>query len=288
MRTSWRWLARVIREPDLVRKLEAGRTGAMACVSCNMCLAHDGFDPLRLLAHQPLAASPCISASTTGTNPASRTMNPPGRGGSSILLGGRRRDHPRRVLPSCRRQGGMDLNIKGLDDNVGRRLREQAEAAGLSVQQYLRTELTRIASRLSPTEFSRGRRPMNRDAFLAIRRRLRELDNSERRLRRGRHARRVEGVAPPNVEFLALDWSAVTVGRFLAAHYEGRVHKIRVEIGLVLSTIREWFPCQTHRGGCPGPRRVGCDRHPGFVVRVGPVRALGVALVHRVQRGGQQ
>ena len=36
-----------IREPDLVRKLAAGRTGAMACVSCNMCLAHDGFDPLR-------------------------------------------------------------------------------------------------------------------------------------------------------------------------------------------------------------------------------------------------
>lgn len=36
-----------IREPDLVRKLETGRTGAMACVSCNMCLAHDGFDPLR-------------------------------------------------------------------------------------------------------------------------------------------------------------------------------------------------------------------------------------------------
>ena len=36
-----------IREPDLVRKLEAGRTGGVACVSCNMCLAHDGFDPLR-------------------------------------------------------------------------------------------------------------------------------------------------------------------------------------------------------------------------------------------------
>jgi len=33
---------------------------------------------------------------------------------------------------------GMDLDIQGLDDNVGRRLREQAEAAGLSVQQYVR------------------------------------------------------------------------------------------------------------------------------------------------------
>lgn len=35
-----------IREPDLVRKLEAGRTGGVECVSCNMCLAHDGWDPL--------------------------------------------------------------------------------------------------------------------------------------------------------------------------------------------------------------------------------------------------
>ena len=36
-----------IREPHLVRELEAGRKGGVACVSCNMCLAHDGFDPLR-------------------------------------------------------------------------------------------------------------------------------------------------------------------------------------------------------------------------------------------------
>ena len=70
----------------------------------------------------------------------------------------------------------MDLNIKGLDDNVGRRLREQAVAAGLSVQQYLRDELTRIASRLSPAEFARGREPMSRDDFLAIRQRLRDID----------------------------------------------------------------------------------------------------------------
>ena len=36
----------------------------------------------------------------------------------------------------------MDLNIKDLDDAVGQRLREQASAAGMSVQQYLRNELT--------------------------------------------------------------------------------------------------------------------------------------------------
>ena len=36
-----------IREPDLVRKLEAGRTGVVACVSCNMCLMHEDVHGLR-------------------------------------------------------------------------------------------------------------------------------------------------------------------------------------------------------------------------------------------------
>ena len=67
----------------------------------------------------------------------------------------------------------MDLNIKGLDDDVGRRLREQARAAGLSVQQYVRDHLTRIASRRSPAEVARGAEPMTRTEFEAIRRRLR-------------------------------------------------------------------------------------------------------------------
>lgn len=52
----------------------------------------------------------------------------------------------------------------------------------------------------------------------------------------------IEGLAPPNVEFLALDWCAVTVGRFLAARYEGRPDRLRVEIGLALATVTEWFP----------------------------------------------
>ena len=70
----------------------------------------------------------------------------------------------------------MDLNIKGLDDSVGRRLREQAAAAGLSMQQYLRDQLTRIASRRSPAEVARGAEPMTRAEFEAIRRRLRGID----------------------------------------------------------------------------------------------------------------
>ena len=65
---------------------------------------------------------------------------------------------------------------------MGERLREQAEAAGLSVQQYLRGELTRIASRRSPAEFARGRGPMSRAEFESIRRQLRDIDAAERRL----------------------------------------------------------------------------------------------------------
>ena len=70
----------------------------------------------------------------------------------------------------------MDLNLKDLDDAVGQRLREQATAAGLSVQQYLRNELTRIAARKSPAEFVAGSEPMNRSEFEAIRERLRSID----------------------------------------------------------------------------------------------------------------
>ena len=73
---------------------------------------------------------------------------------------------------------GMDLNIKGLDDAVGRRLREQAAAAGLSVQQYVRDRLTAIASRPSPAEFIRDVKPMTRSEFEAIRQRLRNADDS--------------------------------------------------------------------------------------------------------------
>lgn len=70
----------------------------------------------------------------------------------------------------------MDLNIKDLDDAVGKRLREQAVAAGLSVQQYLRNELTRIAARRSPAELATGREPMSRADFERVRKRLREID----------------------------------------------------------------------------------------------------------------
>jgi 2,4-dienoyl-CoA reductase-like NADH-dependent reductase (Old Yellow Enzyme family) len=46
-----------IREPDLANKLIEGRTGMVECVSCNMCLAHDGFDPLRCWRTSPAAVA---------------------------------------------------------------------------------------------------------------------------------------------------------------------------------------------------------------------------------------
>jgi 2,4-dienoyl-CoA reductase-like NADH-dependent reductase (Old Yellow Enzyme family) len=36
-----------VREPDFPNTLKAGRTGRVDCVSCNICLMHDGFDPLQ-------------------------------------------------------------------------------------------------------------------------------------------------------------------------------------------------------------------------------------------------
>ena len=52
----------------------------------------------------------------------------------------------------------------------------------------------------------------------------------------------LEGADPPTAEILALDWSALTVGRFLAARHEGRPDAIEVETGLALLNVDEWFP----------------------------------------------
>ena len=55
----------------------------------------------------------------------------------------------------------------------------------------------------------------------------------------------LDGVAPDGAEILALDWTAMTVGRFLAAHYEGNPTRTRVELGVVLACVHEWFPVRT-------------------------------------------
>jgi hypothetical protein len=55
----------------------------------------------------------------------------------------------------------------------------------------------------------------------------------------------LEGTVPADVEVLALDWTAVTVGRFLAARHEGNSARTRVELGLALAAVDEWFPVRT-------------------------------------------
>ena len=55
----------------------------------------------------------------------------------------------------------------------------------------------------------------------------------------------LEGSAPTNVEVLALDWTAITTGRFLAARHEGRPDRTRLEVGVALQAVHEWFPVRT-------------------------------------------
>jgi hypothetical protein len=55
----------------------------------------------------------------------------------------------------------------------------------------------------------------------------------------------LSGTVPDDSEFLALDWSAMTVGRFVAVRHEGNPERIQVEIGLALSAVHEWFPVRT-------------------------------------------
>lgn len=58
-------------------------------------------------------------------------------------------------------------------------------------------------------------------------------------------AGRLEGTAPDNTEFLALDWTSVTVGRFLAARDYGCAAAVEAEIGIALSIVDEWFPVRS-------------------------------------------
>lgn len=55
----------------------------------------------------------------------------------------------------------------------------------------------------------------------------------------------LEGRRPAGVEVLALDWTAVTVGRFVAARHEGKAARIRVELGIALAAVDEWFPVRS-------------------------------------------
>jgi hypothetical protein len=55
----------------------------------------------------------------------------------------------------------------------------------------------------------------------------------------------LKGAVPTGVEVLALDWTAMTVGRFLSMRHEGNSPRASVEIGLALAAVHEWFPVRT-------------------------------------------
>jgi hypothetical protein len=55
----------------------------------------------------------------------------------------------------------------------------------------------------------------------------------------------LEGNAPRDMEVLALDWTAMTIGRFIAARHEGNRSRTRVELRLALAAVDEWFPVRT-------------------------------------------
>ena len=55
----------------------------------------------------------------------------------------------------------------------------------------------------------------------------------------------LEGEQLEHAEVLALDWAAVTVGRFLAARHSGRAAATEAEIGLALAVVDEWFPVRS-------------------------------------------
>ena len=69
----------------------------------------------------------------------------------------------------------------------------------------------------------------------------------------------IQGAAPRAMQILALDWSALTIGRFLAARHEGRPDAIEVETGLALLSVYEWFPVRTF--AVDTNARAGIDAH---------------------------
>lgn len=65
----------------------------------------------------------------------------------------------------------MNVNVKNVEPEVMARLAEQANAEGMSQQEWIRQTLRRSASRLSPAELLRGRsesEPMSEDEFTRI------------------------------------------------------------------------------------------------------------------------
>lgn len=65
----------------------------------------------------------------------------------------------------------MDVNVKGLDAEIVARLAKQAEAEGVSAQEWMRQALRRTAALLTPTELQarlRERTPVGADRYVEV------------------------------------------------------------------------------------------------------------------------
>lgn len=77
------------------------------------------------------------------------------------------------VVPQWYRRG-VDVNVKNLEPEVVARLAEQAEAEGMSQQEWIRQTLRRSAARLSPAELLARRQrvePMSEEEYTSVRER---------------------------------------------------------------------------------------------------------------------
>ncbi len=72
----------------------------------------------------------------------------------------------------------MDVNVKNVEPEVMARLAQQAEAEGVSQQEWIRQTLRRTAARLSPAELVAQRAlvatPMTEGEFAEVQRRVAE------------------------------------------------------------------------------------------------------------------
>jgi len=78
------------------------------------------------------------------------------------------------TLYQCGTISVVDVNVKNLDAEVVARLAEQAEAEGMSQQEWIRQTLRRSSARLSPAELLRTSaetNPMSEEEFATIRER---------------------------------------------------------------------------------------------------------------------
>ena len=55
----------------------------------------------------------------------------------------------------------------------------------------------------------------------------------------------LSGAFPDASEVLALDWTSITVGRYVATRHDGNPVRVEAELGMILAAVHEWFPVRS-------------------------------------------